>query len=152
VPDIDAPTHAYVGASAGCWAIFGELSARRQYAARYDASLIQLSVDSYMVQHPGVAERRSIQSVCVHLISLCYQLEKGADGQAAIQILKRAAARSERFVWLEPPSFAGTLTVVDVAAASDLAQEEALTRRWAQSVWTAWRDHHALIRQWAASL
>ena len=34
----------------------------------------RLSVDTYAVQHPGVPERRSIQSVAVHLMCLCLVL------------------------------------------------------------------------------
>jgi uncharacterized protein DUF5946 len=52
--------HPYIGAAAACWALFGELSARR---SEEPASIARLATDTYAVQHPGVPERRAIQSV-----------------------------------------------------------------------------------------
>ena len=36
----------------------------------------QLTVDAYAIQHPGKPSAQSIQSVCVHLISLYASLER----------------------------------------------------------------------------
>ena len=63
VPDIDGPTHAYLGASPGCWAAWGAFQAR-SFASPAIAAVQPLAVDVYAVQHPGLAERRAIQSVC----------------------------------------------------------------------------------------
>jgi hypothetical protein len=38
-----------------------------------------LTVDTYAVQHPGVPERRTSQSLALHLITLCLVIERGAD-------------------------------------------------------------------------
>ena len=51
----EGPTHAYIGASPGCWARYGELLA----AGVPPPAPGQLAVDAYAVQHPGVAERRA---------------------------------------------------------------------------------------------
>src|SRR3954470_16111070 len=79
-PGSDGATHAYIGASAGCWARYGELLAL-EYG---DARLMRwhrLTVDSYAAQHPGVPARRSAQSVHVHLAGLYLTLERGLDGR-----------------------------------------------------------------------
>src|SRR5687768_12382269 len=84
VPDSDGPTHAYIGASPGCWAVFGEVTAREYGDYRY-ASTHRFTVDVYAAQHPGPPERRSIQSVAVHLISLHLALEKGMASERTMK-------------------------------------------------------------------
>jgi hypothetical protein len=144
VPDIDGPTHAYLGANAGCWAAWGDLQARAMtdlHLARWQP----LAVDAYAAQHPGVAGRRQAQSVIVHLASICLVLERGfapADGIRAKQLL---LARDPVFDWLEPPASPGSITVLDAAAASG-ANDGAVVQAWAASVWEAWAAHHAFLR------
>ena len=137
VPRSDGPRHEYIGASPGCWAIFGEVSARGMAAD-------QLRVDAYAAQHPGVPSRRSIQSVAVHLISLCLQIKHGAAPARAREGIVAALDIAYRFVWLDPPAFDGTLTIVDVAAGADV-------RVWAESVWRAWAPHHDTVRAWLSA-
>jgi hypothetical protein len=130
VPHSDGPTHEYIGASPGCWAIFTTLGPDR------------LIVDAYAAQHPGTPSRRSIQSVAVHLISLLVQLEHGATPARARDAIRTTLAIAYRFVWLAPPSWDGTLTIVDV-------RDAATARAWAESVWRAWAPHHNAVRAWA---
>src|SRR3954452_19975323 len=80
VPDIDGPTHPYLGSSPGCWQAFGELTARRYAggASTGDDTIFRLAVDTYATQHPGVPGRQSSQSVDAHLFVLCLVLERGA--------------------------------------------------------------------------
>src|SRR5437773_11762704 len=101
----------------------------------------QLVVDAYAAQHPGLPSRKSIQSVAVHLISLCLQLEQGATPAQARQAIIAALAMAYRLVWLEPPPWSGAMTIVDVADGADV-------RAWAESVWRAWTPHHATVREW----
>jgi hypothetical protein len=161
VPDVDGPTHAYLDASPGCWELFGQILAReyREFrhpmADRREVRLsVRLTVDAYAVQHPGVSgrsarDRRAIHSVAVHLISLYLVLERGLPADAATEGMRRALRDRERFRHLEPPGSLGEVTVVDVLAAKDLAEHEALARRWARSAWEAWSPHHETIRRWA---
>lgn len=130
VPRSDGPTHEYIGASPGCWAIFTELA------------MNQLVVDAYAAQHPGTPSRRSIQSVAVHLISLCVQIEHGADAARARDAILAALGIAFRFVWLDPPSWDDALTIADV-------RDAAGARAWAESVWRAWAPHHHTVRAWA---
>lgn len=151
VSDIEGPTHEYIGALAGCWAIYSEVQAK-EYTEYLNQFSYGASVDTYAVQHPGIPGRRSIQSVAVHLISLLFVLERGFDFQQATDIKKRALQQREKFVWLEPPDWAGVMTIVDVAKASNAAEHGVLVRQWAEAVWQAWAAHHETVKRWAALL
>lgn len=140
------PTHPYVVSSPACWAAYGEVLAREYQDQGYGA-LHQVTVDAYAVQHPGVPERRSIQSVALHLITLCLVMEDGADPQAGPRLHQRLAARAS-FHWLEPPRPNGSLTVADVAEATTAADHLRLVEAWARDVWQAWERHHAIVRHW----
>lgn len=147
VPDIDGAVHKYLGAPAGCWALYTEVLAREYSDMRYMA-VHNLTVDAYSVQHPGEPERRTIQSVAVHLMSLCLQLNQGYDAIQAAKIKSAATEISDQFVWLAPPEDMGAITIVDIHAVEDAEQHRALVKRWAQSAWDAWRKHHTTIRTW----
>lgn len=75
VPDTEGPTHRYLGASPGCWAVYGEILEKEYSDYRYWRAH-RFTVDAYAVQHPGESSPPAIQSVAVHLISLYLMLEK----------------------------------------------------------------------------
>lgn len=149
VPDVDSPTHSYIGASPGCWAAYMEVMARAMDEFRHPPSH-RLAVDAYAVQHPGTPSRQAIQSVGGHLIRIHLVLERGLDADRATRGLVRAVERSAAFVWLEPPKSLGELTILDVRGAADLEDHERRVRSWAQSVWRAWSRHHDTVRSWAS--
>ena len=152
VPDTDDPTHKYIGSSPGCWAIYCEVLAKEYSDYRF-AAVHRLTVDAYAVQHPGKPERRSIQSVAVHLIGLHLSLELNFDNIRAVKILKAAADRSASFVWLDPPESLGAITIIDVHRAGDNSKEhKRLVNEWARSTWAAWAKHHPQIRKWTSEL
>jgi Family of unknown function (DUF5946) len=70
LPGVDMPAHLYMTCSSACWARYGDLLAV-QYASPQRMAFHQLVVDSYAVQHPGGDDRRAIQSVGIHLMTLC---------------------------------------------------------------------------------
>ncbi|MDQ3531263.1 MAG: DUF5946 family protein [Actinomycetota bacterium] len=146
LPISDGPTHAYFGSSASCWALFGELLAREFNNPEYFAAH-QLTVDTYAVQHPGVPERRTTQSVGLHLMTLCLVFEQGADPGDGPRLHKRMVNRPN-FHWLEPPRLSGRMTVADVLPAGDAQEHSALVRVWARDVWDAWGVHHQVVRGW----
>lgn len=148
VPDIEGPTHRYVGASPGCWAVYSEVVAREYGEYRYP-SVHRLTVDTYAVQHPGTPSRQSIQSVAVHLISLHVVLERSFKPGQAIEVIRAALQYPDRYVWLEPPPSLGGLTIVDVSQAKDLSEHEEIVERWAWFAWDAWSPHHDAVRAWA---
>ncbi len=132
-PDLGA-THPYIGASAGCWEAYGALLA----TARGE----QLVVDTYAAQHPGVEERRSIQSVAVHLMSMCAVIERGASAADAVPLIRRILSGPGDWQWLPHRPPIGSITVVDVLA------EQADVPAWSADVWRAWSPHHDTVRAW----
>ncbi|MGH2828062.1 MAG: DUF5946 family protein [Actinomycetota bacterium] len=145
-PSTDGPTHPYIGSSPACWALFGEVLAREFNDPTY-FRLHQVTVDTYAVQHPGVPERRSIQSVGLHLMTLCLMLEDGVDPREGPQLHKRMVTKPH-FQWLTPPEPNGDITVETVLAAQSATQHEELVETWARAVWNAWSPHHGTVRAW----
>lgn len=142
--------HPYIGASEGCWEVYSEILGR-EYGPYGYPECHRLTVDTYAVQHPGTPSRRSIQSVAVHLISLHLILERGLSAGDATEAIRGSLKDASRFDWLDPPSFAGTLTVLDVHRTANLESHSAGVRRWAESVWEAWRDYHGTVAAWIGS-
>jgi hypothetical protein len=143
-PQGGVPTHAYFGASPGCWARYGVLLAR-EYA---DAALMRwhrLTVDAYAAQHPGVPGRRSAQSVHVHLVGLCLALEHGTE-PAAIATAMQRMADGRTHAWLEPPALATAVGLPEVIEAVEGPGYGDTVRAWAEAVWQAWSPHHSTIR------
>jgi hypothetical protein len=144
--DIEGPTHAYIGSSAACWARFGELLAREYQDPEWFRPH-QVTVDAYAAQHPGKPERRSIQSVAMHLMTLGMALERGMDPADAPALHRRMTDRPE-YVWLEPPPLAGRLNVLDVLQARSPEEHERRVWAWGADVWDAWAPHHAQVWEW----
>ncbi|MHB8425474.1 MAG: DUF5946 family protein [Gammaproteobacteria bacterium] len=145
--EIQGPTHRYLEASPGCWAAYGEVLVR-EYSDPAYYRIHRLTVDAYAVQHPGQPSPQSIQSVAVHLISLCLVLERGIEMTRATAAIQAAVAHKENYIWLAPPSSLGSITVADIHRAQDAAEHEKLVRAWAASAWSAWSPHHATVREW----
>jgi uncharacterized protein DUF5946 len=146
VPDIDGPTHRYIGASPGCWATYTELGAGGLRATE----LSTMAVDAYAVQHPGVPGPQSTPSVWVHLITLHLVLEGGWPMSQAIRLRAAAADAFDAWPWLEPPTSMGTVTVVDVAR--DAAIDANVADRWVRGAWDAWRGHYPAVRSTARTV
>jgi hypothetical protein len=147
LPEYGGPTHPYVGASAACWAVYGELLAR-EYGELGYPECHRLTVDAYAVQHPGHRERRSIQSLGTHLGGLYLMLERGMDGPGATALKNRVLATNPSFRWLNPPANHDGLTVMDVLHRDRTEQHCDAVERWARSVWDAWELHHETVRDW----
>ena len=88
VPQGDGPTHRYMDSSPGCWHVYGEVLSR-EYGDQAFRVAHRLTVDSYAVQHPGRPTPQSIQSVCIHLISLCLVVERGLTAAYATRVMVR---------------------------------------------------------------
>lgn len=151
MPDGDGPTHRYVGASSGCWAIYGEVTARG-YAQAGLVDDRMLTVNTYMVQHPGSPSPQTIQSVVVHLIGLYTVLERDFSRTQAINAVRRAADGSAIFRWLDPPVYRYPLTILDVHRALGAIAYQQTVWAWARVTWGAWAVHQPAIRTWAAEL
>lgn len=147
VPRMDGPTHRYMESSAGCWHVYGQVLSR-EYGDPAFGSRHRLTVDSYAVQHPGRPSAQAIQSVCLHLMSLCLVLERGLDVAYATRVMGAATRTKERFLWLTPPTSLGAITVSDVIGVATAVQHEEKVRAWAGGAWRAWAEHHATVRGW----
>lgn len=158
---MDGPTHPYIGSAPGCWALYGEVLGREYGEFNYP-DVHRLCVDTYAVQHPRPISaggdnpseslnRKAIQSVAVHLVAIYYTLERGLNSQQALNAIRRLVAAGNSYQELDPPSFAGCLTIVDVARppAVDVEEHSKRVRAWAESVWQAWSAHHDTVRRWA---
>jgi len=141
------PTPPLIGASAACWALYGELLAH-EYAEPSYPECHRLTIDAYAAQHPGRRSRRAIQSVGIHLSGLYLVLDRGLEGPAATALKNRVRAAEPKFKWLRPPQPIGELTVQDVLAMRDEMPHCDAVERWARSVWDSWRLHHETVRDW----
>lgn len=146
LPAANGPAHPYIRSSPACWARYGEVLAREFGDPEY-FTLHQLTVDAYAVQHPGVEERRAIQSVGLHLMTLCMILEDGADPREGPKLHRRMVRRPS-FEWLDPPPMDGRMTVANVLPAQSPSEHERLVRAWSGDAWQAWELHHETVRRW----
>ncbi len=144
------PTHPYMTSSPECWAAFGSLLAV-QYNDPERMVYHQLLVDAYAVQHPGSdpgdPDPRAVQSVAIHLMTLCLFLEHGADPALGTR-LHKAMVKRPSFHPLPAPESLGTLNVTSMPIDGDPASTRAAAYAWARSAWDAWRDHHDVIEDW----
>ncbi|HEY0427380.1 MAG TPA: DUF5946 family protein [Pyrinomonadaceae bacterium] len=150
VEDSGGATHEYIGAAAGCWAIFGEILAREFNNPGYFYPAHRLTVDTYAVQHPGVPGRKSIQSVNVHLAALYLNFETTFDFQGIPKVMAALTKNAQNFAWLEPPAPNGTITVLDVIKAENAGEHQEIVKNWAGDVWSAWSVHHQKIKELVA--
>lgn len=144
--DTPGPTHEYLGASPSCWALYSELHAK-QYEGFGALTRVRV-IDAYAVQHPGVPERRAIQSVNAHLVALYLQVEKGYDARVNVA-LQRVLRYADQFVWLEPPTPNGTMTVAEILKAETPQEQAEAIEAYARDIWRAWQGHRATVLEWA---
>ncbi len=151
VPDIEGPIHRYMTASPGCWQAYTELMAGSMPAS----PLAGLAVDAYAVTHPGVRGPQSTPSVWIHLTTLCFVLERGWPVDRAVRLRTVAADAFDGWPWLEPPTSMGSVTAIDVAAATVDGSEPgtaAVVQAWIEGAWQAWTRHHPAVRARADEL
>jgi uncharacterized protein DUF5946 len=142
------PTHAYVGASPACWALYGLLPTAFGLSAVGD-TVRRLALDTYAVQHPGKPQMRSVQSVAIHAMGLCVLLERGAEERRIAPGLGfRETRRAPSLYWLDPPSPNGILTIQGALDADGAEGYATAVEAWAADVWAAWEPHHDTIRGW----
>lgn len=132
--------------SPGCWREFGELLAA-DYSSRHRMQFHQLVVDSYAAQHPGDGDLpQQVQSVGLHLMTLCLFLEEETD-PALGTALHRRMVRKPSFRRLER-SGPGELTWQHVSRAVALEEVRTAVYEWAGAVWDAYRAEHHTVRSW----
>ncbi|GAC1645325.1 MAG: hypothetical protein NVS9B15_02860 [Acidobacteriaceae bacterium] len=133
--------------SPGCWAAYGDVLAREYGDITY-FGVHQLTVDAYAVQHPGRPSPQSVQSVALHLFSLYLILERGYEMRMATSAIQAASKNKRRFTWLAPPKHRGAVTVADIRGLEGAVAHNAGVRKWAESAWLAWAEHHQMVKSW----
>ncbi|MFN8583558.1 MAG: DUF5946 family protein, partial [Gemmatimonadaceae bacterium] len=110
----EGPVHPYMTSAPACLAQYGELLAHLAHGAIAQATRV-MCADSYAAQHPGSPNPQAIQSVGTHLVNIYRYIARGEP-------VHIPTLPAKGFLhWLEPPSFAGTLTVFDMPPAADPA-------------------------------
>jgi hypothetical protein len=114
-------------------------------------SFHQLSVDAYAASHHGDGSPQAIQSVAIHLMTLCLFIERGTDPVHGPKLHRLMVDRPD-FAELEVPNFSGRINVADLTlgATDSQAQEEAW--KWARDVWDAHTANHEIVRSWLRRL
>lgn len=77
-------------------------------------------------------------------------IERGIPSDKVTRVMHSLARHRSKFVWIEPPTNLGELTVRDVLDADGPEAHLAAVQAWAQSVWRAWTPHHEQARAWLA--
>lgn len=142
--DIDGPVHEYMESTPGCWAAYTRVLALQYENYQLLHDVHHLTADTYAVQHPGEPSRKSIQSVCAHLVAQHFYLDRGLDGDTTRAQLKRFLDSEPEMAWLEPPDFAGTVNVGYVLAATGEQDHMRRVREWGTSVYGRWRERHGV--------
>jgi hypothetical protein len=141
-----------------CFARFGQLLAD-EYSDPERMSIHQIVVDAYAVQHPGTSlpgapnfelDPRSIQSVGIHLMTLCLFIERGVDPAEGPRLHRKMVERPV-FMHLERPASMGPLTVADVELGVSLEIAKPQVYAWGKSAWITYAHHHETVRGWLAS-
>ena len=164
-PPHDGPTHRYIGASAGCWALFnwsvvsggtdvtGLIAQSRipdnlvPVPAHSDAlPLDSLWGDAYGVQHHGGTSPQAIQSVALHLLNL-HGIISGTTTRPGWPI-ERALRTRGVFHKLDPPTLGSALTFRHLFSGGGVVTP--VTRsQYVVSVYEAWMAlHRSIVEQW----
>ena len=150
VDNIAGKPHDYIGAVQGCWNLYRQILAK-EYLEYNDFELTnRLTVDMYAVQHLGHPNRRSIQSVNIHLISL-YIIVKKIDEKYVTKLLNKILSKKPIFEWLDLPEPNGLKTIIDVLKAKNIEEHKIYVKEWAEDVWNYWYKKHGAIIENIAS-
>jgi hypothetical protein len=107
-----------------------------------------LTIDTWIVQHPGEPCDQAAREIGTHLVSLYAQLVLGVTYRDAKR-LRRQAVTTLEFRWLPPPEPAGELDVAHPLTARTPEEHIERVREWARSVWRRWHPHHDQVISWA---
>ena len=125
--------------------IFGEVLAREYSDPTGYGKVHLLTVDCYALQH---SEDHSPRSNALHLIRLCWLLFCNGDpdvsqkNKGPIPFIMEHYYRDFPFLNPPPAGKRGDVTVMDIYRAGDREEHNALSYKWAKSVWDAYGEHH----------
>lgn len=139
-------THAYLDASPGCWARYGEVLAREYSNAQYFV-VHAITVDAYAMQHPGIESSQTINSVNLHLASLYAYYRNHVEISQLSQLKRYLAKHSDRFRWLPPPTNLGSMTINTIWQADTAETHCKSVIEWGEVVFDCWREYHSYIKE-----
>jgi hypothetical protein len=129
----------------GCRKLFEEVLVKDYSDYRY-AETHRLMVDAYSLQHPE-DYMRSGKSFAAHLTGMyaALECEKSSTVNRTMQKWLSGNPPIDKPVRL--PQHAGDITVIYVHSAVDAEEHKRRVREWANSVWSAWSEHHDLAKR-----
>jgi hypothetical protein len=133
------------GSRASCLKLFEETLAKEFSDYRY-GKIHRLTVDTYSLQHPD-AYMRSVKSFAAHLTGIYAALECEDDLAINQTVQKWLSSNPKIDKPARPPEQRGNLTITFIHSAVDADEHNKRVREWAQDVWSAWSEHHALTKQ-----
>ena len=142
---VDGPTHRYMTASPACWEAFGRVLAA-VYASAERMLFHQVVVDAYAAQHPGEGQREQVQSVGMHLMTLCLFLEHGVDPSLGSG-LHRRMIRRPAFHPIRPAGIS-PVTVLHVPLEGPGGKAREAVYEWGRAVWELYAHEHRTVRGW----
>ena len=134
------------GGESSCHRRFEELTGRNFTDIRY-GGVHRMLVDIYALQHPD-RYCISAKSLAAHLCGLCDILERGGNPTLPNRSLRAWLDGPSDLVKPDIPKERGDMTLGDVIDIEEPQEFRNAVRRWAESVWSAYRPLHAIARQW----
>lgn len=169
-PMPEAATHRYIGAAAGCWALYTPLTAgqavdsalvaasqippapesQNRLGAPTVPGVAALFVDAYAAQHHGDGSPPAVQSVAVHLLTLYGVFEANALPEQALWLRRRATRKRGVYHQLAPPPLGHALTIRHLFPGGGVEEPRSVAD-YVQSVYAIWAaHHHATLVDWYA--
>ena len=149
---IEGDCHEYMLASSGCYEMFKEVL-EKEYSDFTYAKAHHYTVDAYAIQHPGeITNRKAINSVGTHLMSLYFLFNKELNLDKAAQVKMEFAQFNKSKTLIKPlesPEEFKGLTVFDVWNNDNPHEHFELCKNWAYDAWMSWGKHHETIDNWA---
>jgi Family of unknown function (DUF5946) len=106
--------------------------------------LHQHAVDAYTAQH--AEEHTKAIAIVFALIGLYLHVEKNFTGRQVQRVHMQMGKSRKTWPQLTPPREPGAITVSAVVAASPGRERDEMIRDWCVSVWAAWKESQAQIR------
>jgi hypothetical protein len=107
------------------------------------AFIHQHIVDAYAAQHAD--ENTKPIGLAFALMGLYLSLEKGYSGKEVQRAHMRLGRRRKQWPAFDLPKDRGAITVADVMMAPPGPERDAMIRKWAASVWAAYRESHQQV-------
>ena len=104
----------------------------------------QYVVDAFAAQ---TADKKTKPiTITFALIGLYLHLEKNFTGKEVQQAHMQLAKHKKLWPTFKLPEKMGNITIYDVIDATEGSNRDEIIIKWCKSVWTAYKEHHIIIR------